>query len=75
MSKGSPFVAIRVPADLLAALDASVESCNHSRTEEPYDRSAWIRVAIRERLAKLARGRKPQRKRKARARVNGTTGD
>jgi hypothetical protein len=64
MSRGSPVVLLRLPPALLVALDAEVERQNATRVDEPYDRSGWVRQAIRERLAKLGRGRRSRRARR-----------
>lgn len=55
-SKGSPIVTLRIPADLLAQVERAVESNNDHRSGQPYDRTAWIIQAIRERLDKQRRG-------------------
>lgn len=55
MSKGSPVVQIRVPADLLEQVLVSIARCNVNRQQEPYTLSGWVLAAIRERLAKHRR--------------------
>lgn len=61
MSKGSPIVQVRVPADLLEEINNSIASCNENRQGEPYTLSSWILTAVHERLNKLARSSKTKR--------------
>lgn len=58
MSKGSPIVPVRIPIDLLEAIDREIGAVNVRRTKEPYYRSSFILDAVREKLDKYARGRK-----------------
>lgn len=61
VSKGNPIVRVRLTPDLIARIDDEVKLQNQTRAAEPYDRSAWIRQAIAQRLAHLARSRRPRR--------------
>jgi hypothetical protein len=54
MSKGSPIIRVRVPAALLAQVEAKVERSQDSK-DEPYTLSSWIISAIREKLYKNKR--------------------
>jgi hypothetical protein len=59
MSRGTQHLPLRIDPETLARIDAEVERQNRTRAGEPYSRSTWIRQAIRERLDKLERGRRP----------------
>lgn len=52
MSKGSDYVKVRLPAALLAEVEASLESNNARTREEMMTLSDWIRRAIQHRLRK-----------------------
>jgi hypothetical protein len=58
MSKGSPIIPVRIPVELLAELDAKIDTVNDRRKDEPYRRSSFIIAAIREKLDKYKRGNK-----------------
>lgn len=60
MSRGNVIVKTRVPADLLAAIEVQIAKRNHHSAEQPWDMSDWIRVAMREKLAKMIRCRAPR---------------
>lgn len=62
MSKGSPIVPIRIPAELLALVDEQIASSNTRRGDEPWTRSAFIIAAIKEKLDKMERSRKSKKK-------------
>jgi hypothetical protein len=62
MSRGSPVVVVRVPRALLAAINEAVGSANYHRPWNFYDRAKWLRRCVEEKLAKLARGRRPRRR-------------
>lgn len=64
MSRGTPLTPLRLSTELLARIDAEVARQNETRIGEPYNRTSWIRQAIEERLAKLARGRGEGRSKK-----------
>ena len=74
MSIGSPRMTVRIPADLLAAVDRQVESRNAVAHGEPWTRSAFIVAALREKLAKMQRSRTGRRRAAAedRERSSGT---
>lgn len=63
MAKGNPIVLFRLTPDLLAEMDAAISMRNGHTALEPYDRSAFIRAAIREKLEHLKRSRKRRGKR------------
>jgi hypothetical protein len=71
MSKGSPVVPVRIPAELLAVIDATVSRVNVKTRGEPYTRSSWILAAIRDRLAHMERAKKPRRRAAGPARSEG----
>jgi hypothetical protein len=55
MSKGSPRLTIRIPAELLALVDKAVYRSVYTRTNGPWTRSSFVISAIEEKLAKMAR--------------------
>jgi hypothetical protein len=58
-TKGSPIVPIRfADADLLAAVDAAVESSVINRSGKPWTRTSFILAAVREKLAHLERSKR-----------------
>jgi len=71
MSLGSPRVTVRIPADLLAAIDRQIAARNAVSHGEPWDRSAFLTVAVREKLAKMARSRSGRRRTAAEDRERG----
>lgn len=66
MSAGSQVIPLRIPAELLARMDAAIASANAGRHEEEYTRSTWMRAAIEARLAHVERARKQKVTRRAR---------
>lgn len=59
MAKGSKITVVRLGEDVDAAIAESIASINaRPGQREPMDLSGWVRIACRERLAKLARGRR-----------------
>ena len=58
MSKGSTIVPVRIPADLLAEVDATCTRLVATSACEPPDRSQFIRRAIREKLDHYRRSRR-----------------
>ncbi len=62
MSTGSPIVPIRIPAELLATLDAEVSRSATTRSAEPWTRSSFIIAALREKIAHQQRSRNRKRK-------------
>jgi len=54
MYKGSKIVPVRIPARLLADVEAAIASANRKRFQEPYTMSSWLIDCIRDRLAKLS---------------------
>ncbi len=63
MSKGSPIVPIRFPAELLKAMDVTIHRQNRKRVGEPWTRSSWILHAICEKLDHIDRARRPRKRR------------
>lgn len=64
MSLGNPKILVRLPTEELDALRESIESANAHRSGEPWTMSEFVRVAIREKLAKMERSRTNGGKRK-----------
>jgi len=59
MSQGNPFIGIRIPEALVASVNETVERYNRAcHTREPIDRNEFIRRAIAEKVAKMARSRR-----------------
>jgi hypothetical protein len=59
MSRGSPLVSIRIPAELLEQVDQKVTR-SATRRDVPWTRSSFIVAAIEEKLKKMARSAKHQ---------------
>ena len=54
----SGYVTLRIPREMLAAIEDQVaKSVTHAK-DEPYNVSSWIRAAIQEKLDHLARSRR-----------------
>ena len=54
----SGYVPLRIPREMLAAIEDQVaKSVTHAK-DEPYNVSSWIRAAIQEKLDHLARSRR-----------------
>jgi len=62
MSKGTPFVSVRVPDDLLQQIEQEIARTNQNTRNAPFTRSSWILVAIREKLAHAKRSRQKKKK-------------
>lgn len=62
MAKGNPIVPLRIEPALLAEIDAAIASRNDHTALAPYDRSAFIRAAIREKLDHYKRSRRKRPK-------------
>lgn len=58
MSKGSPYVPIRIPADLLDKIKEQIAMTNRFIADEEYVLSSWLRKAAEEKLAKMVRSRR-----------------
>jgi hypothetical protein len=55
MSRGSPVVSIRIPAELLALVDQAVARSVDTRRDGPWTLSSFIVSAVEEKLKKMAR--------------------
>jgi hypothetical protein len=55
MSKGSPLLSLRIPAELLGLVDQAIARSVYTRKDGPWNRSSFILAAIEEKLAKMAR--------------------
>lgn len=62
--KGNPYVPLRIDAELLAWIDEQVKRSQET-SDEPYDRSSFIRACIRERRAKHIRARESETRKRA----------
>jgi hypothetical protein len=58
MSKGSRIVPVRMTPELHDEMMVQIEMSLKHRKEEPWTVSEFIRTAIAEKLAKMARGRR-----------------
>lgn len=64
MAKGNPIVLVRLTPQILEQIAEAIERRNRRTREEPWDRSGFIRVAIRDKLFHMQRSRGRSRKRK-----------
>ena len=55
MSRGSPVLTIRIPAELLRLVDQIVSRSVDTRRDGPWTRSSFILKAIEEKVQKMAR--------------------
>ena len=55
MSRGSPILTLRIPAELLRLVDQKVARSVGTRRDGPWTRSSFVVRAIEEKLAKMAR--------------------
>jgi len=62
MSKGSQIIPVRIPEDLLAVVQQTIQSANSKRRHEPYTVSSWIRQCVAEKLSHLKRSKGRRRK-------------
>ncbi len=58
MSKGTTRYTVRLPDDLMTQVATTIYRRNLHSDREPWDLSAFLRVAIREKLLKMERCRK-----------------
>lgn len=61
MSKGSAIRQLRIEAALWEMMVETIERRNRSVKDEPWTTSEFIRASIREKIQKMARGRKPKK--------------
>jgi metal-responsive CopG/Arc/MetJ family transcriptional regulator len=66
MSKGTRVYPVRLPADLVAEVELTVQRRNLMSREEPWTFSDFLRIALREKVCKMERSRKPRGRRPAR---------
>ena len=69
-AEGSPRVILRIPQDLLSEMNEVIERRNAVTREEPWDMSAFIRTAIREKIAHVLRSRRPRPRKRANSKEN-----
>jgi len=62
MSRGTPHISLRIAPDVLAGIDQAVDLLRKTKGDDEYNRTAFIMHAIEEKLAKLERGRRSNRK-------------
>jgi len=56
-SKGTPMIGVRIPPILRAHIELVIEHRNDNSTEEPWTLSAFVAIALREKIEKMARSR------------------
>lgn len=64
MTKGNPVLLVRVERELHEQITECIQRRNRRTREEPWDMSKFIRVAIRDKLAKMKRSCRRYGKRK-----------
>lgn len=64
MSRGSPILSVRVPADQLEVIDRVISEINARGLDPQYDRTSFVLAAIREKIAHRERSRLKRRRRK-----------
>lgn len=62
MSKGSPVIPCRFPADLLAQVDQTIRRSQDTRAGEPWNRTTFILQAVRDKLNHMERSRRPRKR-------------
>jgi metal-responsive CopG/Arc/MetJ family transcriptional regulator len=60
-SKGRQVVPVRFSPELLALVDETIASRNRHSPGEPWDRSEFIRQAVRDKISHARRSRAPKR--------------
>jgi hypothetical protein len=63
-TKGTPAVRVRIPLELQARVQAQIDSRNLWTAQDPWCFSDFVRVALERELAKMARSRRPRRRRR-----------
>ena len=58
MARGSPTITIRVPDELLSALQQEIARTNQNIRVQPFTVSSWVLTAIWEKMDKSQRSRK-----------------
>lgn len=58
MSKGTDRYTFRLPQELMAAVATTIYRRNLHTDKEPWELSEFVRVAIKEKLAKMERSRR-----------------
>jgi len=61
MSRGTPVVPVRVDQETMALVMETIQRRNFWTQCEPWSVSDFIRIALREKIAKMARCRRPRR--------------
>lgn len=62
MSKGTKAFPVRLPNKLLQEVNETIQRRNDHSKEEPWTFSDFVRIALREKISKMERGRKGARK-------------
>lgn len=62
MSHGNPIVKTRIPREMHQEMNDAIAKRNYYTREEPWDVSAFIRKAIREKLDHMRRSRTAKRR-------------
>lgn len=61
MTVGNPKLVVRVTEGVLEQIHAAIRKRNSRSRDEPWDVSAFVRTAIRDKLAHLERSRRSRR--------------
>lgn len=56
-SKGTPIIGVRIPPILRAHIEIVIAHRNDNSREEPWTLSAFVAIALREKIQKMARSR------------------
>jgi len=67
MSKGNPVVQVRVPMETLQEVNDTIAKRNATTSGEFHTLSSFVLAAIREKLDKMKRSRRPRRRARGRA--------
>lgn len=65
MTAGNPKMVVRFSADTLEQIDEAIKRRNARTREEPWDRSAFVRCAVRDKLHHMQRSRRRKGRRSA----------
>ena len=60
-TKGTPVYSVRIPADLGDEIERTIRRRNDNTSHEPYLFGGFCLAAIREKIAKMKRSRRPRK--------------
>lgn len=64
MARGSPRIIVRVHREMLQAIQACIIKRNYHTKHQEWELSDFVRVAMKEKLAHMQRGRKCKRRKR-----------